>query len=341
MKPSKPGNLPAPLSLERLPLHILELIVEVLVANDTSKRRSLYALSLRSFLRAPNDDRPIDPNDVQLLTSPCLYSISTPGKDWYRWGKLDNAPHLQTKRINYNLVLIPKMVAGLSPNLAKVAICPDWMRRWNERSSIYQTPWPPMEGFFNMSKDAPSFKLGGQLQTFSLPSYHTWPGTNRDYLERFRAESINWSQLNSLTIKGYAGSLTLKYLAEMGNDGELLSLTSLSLDISGGIQSFDDIDEKNSLMIRSLPPLQELNLTGWLGNATYSAVLDCGTSLRKLTFLPVTRCIEVSDKQFLSLTPNHVHALRQRLTKLEELTVRICHVEGTESQVETYRMDHV
>ncbi|KFA49965.1 hypothetical protein S40293_10481 [Stachybotrys chartarum IBT 40293] len=340
--------------------HISPGLLASLHQHHPSSRLHMHNFMLRSFCRAWNDERPVDPDDVAIITSPCLYSLVLTYKHWVMGtGYHDGSSRLGPYRINYNSFVVQKMLAGLSPRLTKVKLT-HWRGQrpkgspWTSR--FFTAQWPLLESFFPPAGSTLVTTDQGHLRELSIPGCYRTTKWTINIIKDLHSESVNLRNLQSLTIRdpaaedivkeigrpGSNGTVTedvLKTLAIMGHNSELPSLSSLSLGIEDTQTSLSALDQATALMIRALPPLQSLSLIGSLGGKAISSVVDCGKSLQKLVFVP--QCPRDSlgrpAKELFILSPSHAWAMKQKLTNLSDITLGITRTQGDRREVDIYQ----
>ncbi|KAH7317128.1 hypothetical protein B0I35DRAFT_434612 [Stachybotrys elegans] len=288
-------------------------------------RLHMHTFSLPSLFRPLGDSRPIHEDDLALITSPCLYSISLEYRQWV----IDATDHDDTLqfgpyRINHNRHVVQQMMRGLAPRLAKVHIfhkreCRPKGSPWTRR--FFTASWDKLDTFFAH----PTGDVSGvsRLQELSIPGLHMSYGGPVNVLQELCEEHIDLSNLRSLTMQHHTTKAILETLVNMATGGQLPHLSELSLTVEDMVSSQETIDSLIATVILALPPLRSLSLRGDLGINTYRAVLDYGPSLRKLVFVPenISYIGTLGAKRWSELTASWAQNLRERHVAVQRLTL--------------------
>ncbi|RYO90618.1 hypothetical protein DL762_002583 [Monosporascus cannonballus] len=140
----------------------------------------------------------------------------------------------------------------------------------------------------------------------------------------------DFSGLQSLGICAFGDYTTpIQFLQQMVREGQLASLTSLSLFLGassreGGCR----LDETTSDLLLALQPLTSLDLEGEFGDGTYQAILDRhGQSLRDIRLISC-RIYLFSDR---------IEEMRDRCPNLRSAELLIPRTQGDQNEVKIYR----
>ena len=123
----------------------------------------------------------------------------------------------------------------------------------------------------------------------------------------------------------------LDLLTSMAVENRFRSLQALNLSVAAVSTEWGSptVDGRTSLLLRSVPPLQELRLGGGFGIQAFHTVLHRhGPTLRKLHLLPPSSTSRIND--FAYNIPAH-------FTRLETLRLRIQRQQGKPEEVAVYR----
>ncbi|KAK3904430.1 hypothetical protein C8A05DRAFT_13686 [Staphylotrichum tortipilum] len=251
-------------------------VLDILHQHHPRCRLHVRIFSLRSLYQDLKDQHAIDPDELALASSPCLYSIH-----------LTYRPYDLDRRFNFNLDAVRQMVAGYAPNLKRVRL-----------HVPYSTPLeclPPKDtnipwmGFPLLSPEQsltePTPPPLAHLETLAVSGWISGP----EQLSSWRHRT-DFSCLQHFDFGCRLSPDHLTTLASMAADGKFQSLRSLGLRVTAENPSLNipaALDEPASLFLQALAPLETLRLTGHFSTLTLRALLSRhGASLRTLHLLP-------------------------------------------------------
>ncbi|RYP20714.1 hypothetical protein DL765_002664 [Monosporascus sp. GIB2] len=274
---------------------------------------------LRSLVQSRAQLHDIDPDEFELVTSPCLYGIVAPYHGYDSNGKLC-----------FSEEAVLQIVAGLAPRLAYVTMLASHPGDSMELRAAYRMSRPAWPGFragvANPSHEARSKRPVGRLLHLRLGGdFTTYPRT----LEKLSART-DFSKLRGLEVRALSTSLAaLRRLHDMALGGMLCSLDKLCLNASpSNLGELEDMDEATSHILSALHPLTELDLAGTIGERTFRALCDHhGHSIRKLRFVP--------DRPGLSWP--QMQQLRHRCPGLRSATLLTQRTGSDRDEVNIYR----
>lgn len=296
---------------DQLPPPLLSVIHE----NHPESRLHMHRFTLGSLIHSELSQQAMSADDVALATSPCLRSIVVLTQRY-------DAPQV----VDYNEEAVMAMVKGLAPRLENVSFAKGKRR---VIPVVYATiPRPPWEGF----------PLPGVGQNSQQPS----KGRIRNLvLHRDEPNSIlNWSlhtdfqHLRSLRV-GYPFSLeSVRQLTQISHQTPMEALSSLYLGIGAPYSVEPQMDSAVAELLQTLRPLQELTLTGPVGEESLGAIIDHHPkNLHKLIF---SSHGENSMGTF-NLEAAHAKKLSQSCLEIEVLDVRVLRQQGSADEVAVYR----
>ena len=123
----------------------------------------------------------------------------------------------------------------------------------------------------------------------------------------------------------------------MAEDGGFESLHTLALSVSPSMhQEQPHMDEAASLLLQALHPLEDLGLTRFVADRTFTTILHRhGETLRKLQFIPARQHRMQVEPYVIS---HHcIQELQKRCPNLRELELLIPRTKGDEQEVSIYR----
>ncbi len=297
-------------------------------------RLHVQTFSLRSLYQERDQLHDIDPDELALATSPCLYSIRARCIFYDTYGRFD-----------FNLEAIKAMVRGHAPALRRVAIWHDAPGNSIALQEAIRAPRAPWRGFPGPSPDRPSPQPAqpalAHLETMVLSgncyiSYHLAEWNNR----------TDFTHLRRLELLSGVPLAALNTLASMATDNKFHSLRILGLAVANEhhpLQILTDerqqrpseVDKATSLFLQAIPPLHKLDLTGNVGpEATQTALHRHGPTLRSLRLLPDR---EATTPSPVPNTNDLAHALPRHCHRLETLTLRVERRRGGAEEVALYR----
>ena len=293
-------------------------------------RLHVHTFSLRSLYQERDQLHDIDPDELALATSPCLYSIRA------RCLRYDTY-----RRFSFNLEAVESMVRGYAPALRRVSIVYESPGGFLGLQEAIRAPRAPWRGFPGPSPDRPSPQLAqpalAHLETLVLSGNPPIPWGLAEWNNR-----TDFTRLRRFELFSGVSLDALNTLASMAADNKFHSLQVLGLYIAHERSSLrllaeetpqrpSDMDKATSLFLQAIPPLHKVDLTGAVGPRAIHALLHRhGPALRTLRLLP---------RRETTTTPTNdlAHALPPHCPRLETLTLRVERRRGGPQEVAVYR----
>lgn len=245
--------------VEQIPSRVLHFLHE----SSPLIRLHMPIFCLKSLILSPNDSIRVDPHELELATSPCLYSLGhTHTNEAGRQGLVD-----------YNANAVFEIVAGAALNLREADI------HISPIEPCLGPQWEPG----TISKD--SSGLASHLERLSVSTSHDLSYSTRlsdtarmGSLERLRT-MMDFSALRTLRIGDSLSAFHVRWLTE---ECQFPCLDSLDLNLWDVYNAHEMENRFNSFLL-SLQPLRSLKLRERYFPSTVPVVLDhSGHSLRCL-----------------------------------------------------------
>lgn len=305
-------------SAEQIPSRLLHLL------HESSPRIRLHMpiFCLQSLILSSNDPIRIDPYELELATSPCLYSL----------GQIDTQEARRQGLVDYNASAVFEIVAGAAPNLREVDI------RINPAGPPLGSEWLPG----TILKD--SSGSTSHLEHLSISTSHDLADSTRlldvdrmGSLEKLRT-MMDFSVLRTLRIGDTLSAIHVRWLTE---ECQFPSLDSLDLDLWDVYNAYEMENRFNSFLL-SLPPLRSLRLRGRYFPSTVPVVLDrSGHTLRCLyLFMPgqFDDSGSHSDPDLWAFADaDLIRMIQQKAPLIEDLALCIQRSAGDAKEVAIYR----
>ncbi|KAL2127949.1 hypothetical protein VTI74DRAFT_9939 [Chaetomium olivicolor] len=248
-----------------------------------------------------------DPDELALVTVPCLYSIWM----WYYNESLDyGAP-------DYHADAMYNIVRGLAPNLKEVHLFQD--RSYSYGNDGNFQPPPLWNGFTYVGQDLPC--APAQLESLEL-GVNMGRSLDEEAVDGWRA-STNLSFLRALRINRVVSSGALRCLIGAGSFPCLTTLLFICAKREEDAY-YDDIKE----FIRCLPQLTSLKIIAWPPNISLAVALPSG--LRELW-------LRTQDVLGQSLDEAAILELAARCPRVETLALKIRRSRGDAAEVALYK----
>lgn len=285
-------------------------LLETLHASLPQCRLHLNTFKLRSF-SAPQ----IDPYELMLLTSPCLYSIRAAYDEMGGFGSFDVPDHHEEA--------IMCLAAGLAPNIKEVHAY-----RFSTAVHIpdYDINWLPWEGFgkFVRGKMELYDSSIGSLQYLRLSDYFI----SKQTMEEWEAHT-DFSLLHTLKLETFIGKDILNHLTTSTN---FASLAALALNFRPN--TYDrrltaDYYEHAKYFLHTLLPLSTLALSYWHRDLSLDFLKDRhGSCLHELSISPCVDQRLINEDAFF---------ITENCPQLENLTITIPRSRGDATEVTFYK----
>jgi len=278
-------------------------------------RLHVHSFYLSSLVQHRDRPEPIDLDDYALVTSPSLSSIVV------------RVCGLETDgSVNYNEEAVMCMVVGTAPRLAHVWMLKDRAGASLDHDEAVRLGKPAWSGFFPRIAEADKLPVLGSLQSLVLTGYASH--TKIDNWSRY----TDFAKLRRLTISW--GSECGVVLAEMALRGDFESLHTLEL--SAIEDETNQSQEALDRLLKNLNPLQRLDLSGLISDATFNIVLRChGGTLRNLSVYPYRD--EESRSPLVVFSEAVVQRLAEQCPYLEQVELPINRTRGDSRETGIYR----
>ncbi|KAI9167811.1 putative metal chaperone YciC [Paramyrothecium foliicola] len=280
-------------------------VLSALHQHYPQSRLHMHTFSLRGFIHVDNGDSGfINPDEIDIVTSPCLYSIVL------------QHTAIQTPARRAARLIARHMAAGLAPRLTHIHSA-----RWS-KSSLKELRLHSR--LFGNQRPAIQVPLQN-LQTSDARMNHlrTLSMFGPETLGSWRVHA-HFDQLRSLQLACRERHATLTDLAEMGRNKMLPSLRKLEIVTTAqNASNHTALVHATSLAVRSMPPLVALSLRGAFADETFDAVLDAhGSTLKVLMLRPENHRTVTRQHIGVSsiLSCSRAAELAARCPKLEYLT---------------------
>jgi hypothetical protein len=295
-------------------------VLKYLHKNLLQCRLHMRNFCLRSLHQPPQISIQISPNEAELITSPCLYSIAMKYDYMNTSGSAD-----------YNEEAILDMAAGLAPNLRKISLL--WESSGSSMWYVAGLRVPRQQwrrDFISplSASTAPHAALQS-LELVASDSIETLKSWNR---------VIDFSVLRSLKVHYSFSSTDLHWLT---SNCQFRSLDTLLIAPSlDGDDTLEELADATESFLLSLPPLKNFKMTGQYQQRTVDLAMDhSGHVLRKL-HLPLFDAQlegvpEPSSPGFAN--PDLLYALQQKCLVLEDLSLCMLRSQGDSREVAIYR----
>lgn len=304
---------------DQLPPRVLHLLHE----SSLRIRLHMPLFCLQSLILSPKDPIRIDPHELELATSPCLYSI----------GQIDLDDTRDRGLVDYNASAVFEIVAGAAPNLREAEI------HINPVGPSLGSEWLP--GM--ISKD--SSGSASHLEHLSISTSHHHLAYSTPLLDVDRMGSLeklrtmmDFSALRTLKIGDSLSAFHVRWLTE---ECQFPSLDSLDLDLWDVYNAHEMENRFNSFLL-SLRPLRSLKLRGRYFPSTVSVVLDhSGRKLQCLyLFMPgqYDDAGSNSDPDLWAFADaDLIRAIQEKAPLIEDLALCIQRSAGDAKEVAIYR----
>ena len=279
-------------------------------------------LHIQFFRLLTLDEEVIDPHELALATSPCLFSIRVihTGRDSYG-------------RDDYNEEAALRLAAGLSPNLSEVVMFPCHAPNSPQLVRSIRRPRPPFEGFKSPGSNLARFQSG------SLTTLRIVPSAGRAVtMETF----VQWSQhtdfdkLCVLDLSAGVNAGTMRWAAQRAKFHSLREL-HLALVAPRNVLESDILDAA-ILFLNSLPCLSRLDVSGLLNQALLGTVISRhGISLQRLSLYPDKPSSAPDDSERSDVSYEYLMRLRDECSMLEELTLPILRTRSNNGEMKFYQ----
>jgi hypothetical protein len=264
----------------------------------------------------------IDPHELELATSPCLYSLGhTNTNEAGRQGLVD-----------YNSSAVFEIVAGAAPNLREVDI------RVNPVEPYLGPEWEPGTISKHSSGSASHLERLSVSTSRDLSySTHLSDTARRSSLEKLRT-MMDFSALRTLRIGESLSAFHFRWLTE---DCQFPCLDSLDLSLWDVYNAHEMENRFNSFLL-SLRPLRSLKLRDRYFPSTVPVVLDhSGRTLRCLSLSMPSQFEDAgnhSDPDLWALADaDLIRTIQQKAPLIEDLALCIQRSAGDAKEVAIYR----
>lgn len=288
---------------EQIPASILRYINH----DRPTLRLHMRNFVLRCLFRPAAEPIVLDPYEIELATSPCLYSVSV------------EYDYLEDSYANYHEYAITDMLAGATPSLREINL---FWRSGGNSPWLVQALRGPRHRYQRGSISGTSSPGLGSLKSLNIVS--------NDSARALRQWSsvTDFSSLESLTVHYHLEDEALLWLSSC----RLSSLRHLSLSVDYGDPDTETTEAVETL-ITSLPSLDSFKLPGPLDLDMLLPVFDhCGHRLRRL----LLSCSEKQPTAANLASLGFILALQKTCPQVEELALCIMRSQGDANEVAIY-----
>ncbi|KAJ5267136.1 hypothetical protein N7478_009944 [Penicillium angulare] len=300
-------------------------LLEALHQSRPSCRLWLNTFKLNSLW---DGDGQIDPHELALVSSPCLYSIRSDGFE--PWDELPGDHFI------FDREAICRIVATLAPCIQEVHV----MRCYGSHK---RHPRPKHRWAKFIEKAHDDMPKKGSLRYLSINVNEDNKGNEEDYngprwiqrpIMELWEDCTDFSILHTLRLMSPPSDEVLDFLSR---ECSFQSLQELELTMSSYTLSLpsDDLDfitpsfQPVYQFFSSLPPLSTLIIHGWCSRHTFDYFLaHHGDTLTKLVISPNPSTGHISQ--------HHIKQISEFCPNLEELKITIPRNRGLYSEVESY-----
>ncbi|RYP31403.1 hypothetical protein DL767_005803 [Monosporascus sp. MG133] len=288
-------------------------------------RLHVHYFNLPSLRQPPGPLEDIDEDDYALVTSPCLYSLAVSCCGYDSGGNFE-----------YHEEAVWSMVASTAPKLRHVLVWSEVPGDTLEARALYGARRRPWQGFFPSRVDTPADPpvSKGRLQALRLAGRPL--DTRR--LEVWNSHT-DFSKLCSLQIHDISLD-ALEVLVRVARSDNVKSLHTLALSIAPFGESLLQTSEPSvDVLLQTLRPLQNLELTGFIGESTFMAILHHhGATLAKLKLIPdFQRLRSTGPPMRFVISYSHIQDLQKQCPGLRELELLLPRSKGDQQEVDIYR----
>ncbi|KAK3296407.1 uncharacterized protein B0H64DRAFT_169614 [Chaetomium fimeti] len=273
-------------------------------------RLHVFTFTLRSLLLPETD-----PNELALVTAPCLYSIWM----WYR----ETQGYDDDGLPSYEAEAVYSMVTGLAPNLKEAHLFRE-VGHTIGYGEEPEPPCPPWKGFTNVGQDFT--RIPARLESLTLGLNHCLPFSrfllDKDVVDGWITKT-NLSSLRALRISRLVSHGALESLIGANS---FPCLTTLLFTCAGQQDHayYDGIKQ----FIHGLPQLTSLEIIAWPPDESLSAALPHG--LRELW-------LRTQDVLGQGLDQAAILELATCCPRIETLALKIRRSRGSAAEVALYR----
>lgn len=283
-------------------------------------RQHRCRLHVNTF-RVPALSETLSAEFMQLVTSPCLYSV--------RAAYLPTDANLAVTGTEsyYDEEALMRLVAGLTPNLKKMTI----VRKAGGTIPV-GTQMPPWTGFRVVGAVLPAFARGSLWKLALL--HETIIGLGN--IEAW-SRHTDFRALGVLKLSAPTSTEALDFLATL----DLSSLETLWIVVHKNIPRTGDAIEATNRLLLAIPPLFELRLERAVQTLSLVQIVGHhGSVLRKLSLLPSKEYTTYRSawSEYYVRTSTLLLGLRRYCPQLVYLAISIRRTRGSSAEVKTYRM---
>ncbi|KEQ72280.1 hypothetical protein M436DRAFT_65044 [Aureobasidium namibiae CBS 147.97] len=281
-------------------------------------RLHMRNFSLRNLIQPPQVPIDIDPHELEIARSPCLYSIAM---------KYD---YMYSDCANYNEDAVREMVASVAPSLKEVSLlyessgCDPWLVAALRvpRQSWHRALISPLS--LNTARGALNcLELATRI---TIDSLSVW------------SKLTDFSALRSLKLHHSIVPSELRWLTDHCRFDSLDTLIiKPDLAVEDNVEGLADATED---FLHALPPLRKLKLTGTYQQRTVISAIDHSGAFLQRLHLALTddQSGSVPEPSSSGLaSPDFSHTLQQRCPVLEDVSLCILRTQGDAHEVAIYR----
>lgn len=304
-------------------------IISTLHQRHPKCRLHVSGFDLRSMHQEGDDQHDIDPDELALVTSPCLYSIDVfcsgfnPGDQRVNYTQevvltMMATPQMRLKNVRFHMLIFYRGAFS--------RVKPPWRGFLVDDSTSEQQPLPP------------SSNLTGTVQNLALTGFTSSPGQFTTL-----SKHTDFSELRTLQLEFEDGLSIgdLRTLTRLAHEIGFKSLHTLSLSLP--IPDYRCLDapltdDTTVLFLQALPPLKAVRLSHLVGHKAFAAVLHYhGNSVQKFHFLPHRSYQMLDDLPHLIISERNIEQFVQFCPKLEDVKLIVHRTRGDERELVIYK----
>lgn len=274
----------------------------------------------------------VDPHEMAIATSPCLYSVKASCPSFDSHGEDD-----------FNEEAMREIVAGLAPNLREASILRMLPERVAASGHSWHTGGGPWRGLPGCT---PGLGIGSLTSLTIAGSWDIPPGASQADFAQHWTKATDFSSLRHLALGGgfeYERGVTSDALAWIAQNCSLAKLETLRIRLSrhDGPEETERPNHVDSAVdfFAALPPLRELSVSGALGPEILGVILSRhGRTLEKLGLRPFEHrfCRNIRPMPMV-FDKGHILQIQAQCPVLRDLAISIKRTKSDMREAEMYK----